>query len=335
MEDTSDILAQPLTEPESEVLWRETVGDLSIAVRHFSYQVQEQEAAQLKNAKFDFDKVVATEITRFTDRFSVKQFAFYAAKGLYVQIKKVDEAKKVYTVKARLTESEEKKKELLEDIEVPFEALSDQISVNVRVISEEQQMNAQLQINIHEKLSFLRECIGGPKCNTLSIIYNGELAGTDDTFIKRSVKQGDNFLLMGGSFEAKQWKRFPKLELGDYFYMSDTYFDAIAFKALREVNFLGFGLCNRYEKKDFTIKFKWAIDDTMSEDYEVQVAQDEIDSETQTYRLDFQKLGISPVSVSADSLIHIMATSHVSGEPNRYIYGYHSSNSGIVIEGQE
>ena len=48
----------------------------------------------------------------------------------------------MYTVKARLTESEEKKKELLEDIEVPFEALSDQISVNVRVISEEQQMNA-------------------------------------------------------------------------------------------------------------------------------------------------------------------------------------------------
>ncbi len=120
-------------------------------------------------------------------------------------------------------------------MEVHFEELSDQITVSVRIITEDSQLNAQIQISINEKLSFLKDCLGGTKSSGLSIIYKGEIAGADDTFIKRSVKQGDNFLLIGGSYEAKVWKRFPRVESGDYFYMSDTYYDAVAFRAQRDV----------------------------------------------------------------------------------------------------
>ena len=50
--------------------------------------------------------------------------------------------------------------------------------------------------------------------------------------------------MMSGSFEAKKWKRFPRMEPGDYFYMSDTYMDAVIFKPKTDIYFLGFGLMN-------------------------------------------------------------------------------------------
>lgn len=65
---------------------------------------------------------------------------------------------------------------------------------------------------------------------------------------------------MSGGFEAKSWKRFKRVEPGDYFYMSDTYFDAVVFKPKKDVYFLGFGFLNQYEKKDFKLKFKYYVD---------------------------------------------------------------------------
>ena len=55
---------------------------------------------------------------------------------------------------------------------------------------------------------------------------------------------GEKFLLVSGSFEAKKWKRFPKVEPSDYFYMSTGYYDAVAFKPKIDIYFLGFGLMN-------------------------------------------------------------------------------------------
>ena len=93
----------------------------------------------------------------------------------------------------------------------------------------------------------------------------------DDTYLKRLVKAGEHFILISGSFEAKKWKRFPKIEVHDYFYMSDNYPDAIAFRPKKNVYFLGFGFLNQYEKKDFKIKFKYNIDGVESSEYEVDI----------------------------------------------------------------
>ena len=86
----------------------------------------------------------------------------------------------------------------------------------------------------------------------------------DETFLKSMVKRDDDFILLSGSLESKKWKRFPKIEQGDYFYMSETYWDAVVFKPKKDIYFLGFGLNNQYEKKDFKIKFKYNIDGTES-----------------------------------------------------------------------
>lgn len=56
-------------------------------------------------------------------------------------------------------------------------------------------------------------------------------------------------MLLSGSFEAKKWKRFPSTETSDYFYMSNTQWDAVMVQPNSDIFFLGFGLMNQYEKK--------------------------------------------------------------------------------------
>jgi hypothetical protein len=78
----------------------------------------------------------------------------------------------------------------------------------------------------------------------LSTIYRGEIIKSDDTYLKRLIKSGEHFILISGALEAKKWRRFPKMEITDYFYMSDTYYDAVIVKPKSDIYFLGFGLMN-------------------------------------------------------------------------------------------
>jgi hypothetical protein len=51
-------------------------------------------------------------------------------------------------------------------------------------------------------------------------------------------------LLFTGALIAKRWKRFKRLEMEDYFYMSESYYDATQFKPKIDVHILGFGMMN-------------------------------------------------------------------------------------------
>ena len=95
---------------------------------------------------------------------------------------------------------------------------------------------------------------GGGGLNT---IYKNEIIKSEETYFKKGIKSGDQFMLISGSFEAKKWKRFPRVELTDYFYMSETCYDAVVFKPKMDIFFLGFGFLNQYEKKNFKLKFKY------------------------------------------------------------------------------
>ena len=126
----------------------------------------------------------------------------------YLQIKKFDEGKKVYLCRAKeeKTGAEESGNA---DVEMRHEDVSDQINVRVRVITEEKQMSAQIQVGINEKIVGLKEYFK-IKGGALNTIYKGELVKGEDTYFKRMIKSGEQFILMSGSFEAKKWKRFPK-----------------------------------------------------------------------------------------------------------------------------
>ena len=137
------------------------------------------------------------------------------------------------------------------------------------------------------------------------------------------VKTGDNFILISGSFLAKKWKRFGKIEQGDYFYMSETQWDAVVFKPKKDIYFLGFGFLNQYEKKDFKITFKYNVDGNDSPEMEFDICQDTaVDN---MLEVDFQKLGISPIAVRAEVQLHLMAKAHCSTSL-RFNYGYDGYN---------
>ena len=78
----------------------------------------------------------------------------------------------------------------------------------------------------------------------LTVIYKGELIKPEDTYMRKHIRSDENFILMTGSLEAKRWKRFGRVETGDYFYMSESCYDAVAFKPKMDVFFLGFGFIN-------------------------------------------------------------------------------------------
>lgn len=199
-----------------------------------------------------------------------------------MQIKKYDEVKKIYLCKPKddnvaLSGIIGKKKQETAaaagggDVELRQEELSDQISVRVRLITEESQMSAVLQVGIHDKITSLKDYFSVKGCGALNTIFKGEIIKTDETFFKRMVKSNEKFFLINGSFEAKKWKRFPKFEHSDYFYMSDSYYDAVIFKPKMDIYFLGFGFLNQYEKKNFKIKFKYNIDGVESQEYEKEI----------------------------------------------------------------
>lgn len=90
----------------------------------------------------------------------------------------------------------------------------------------------------------MKEYYTGKNQAGLSTLYKNELIKGEDSFMRRHVKQNDKFVLICGGFEPIQFKRFGRVEFGDYFYMSDTYYDAVAYRPVKDVFFLGFGFMN-------------------------------------------------------------------------------------------
>ena len=215
--------------------------DSYVAARNFNNDVQELTDKELKDVKFDFDKIVTLDITRLNEQYQAKAFVYHSVKNFYVQIKRYDEQKKTYLCKPKLGEGGDDEK-AQEDIEATQDELTDRIMVNIRILTEETTLSGNLQVGIHDKIANLSEYYSGKNKNSLVPIYKGELLKGDETFLKKFVKSGDNFILIAGSLEAKMWKRFPRMETGDYFYMSETYYDAVMFKPKKNIYFLGFGL---------------------------------------------------------------------------------------------
>lgn len=283
------------------------MSDQYLAVRNYSIDNRELEADKLKDVKFEVDKLVLPNITSFIDfptqQYQTRGHVYHLGRQAYVQIKKYDEARKIYVVRAKdevqpaSTSLKKTKSDQGVDVECTHEEISDQIEVKVRVLTSDNQLSGFIQVGIHEKIANLKDYFGHIKnSGSLTSIYNEEIVKADDTFFKRQIKYGESFLLISGAFEAKKWKRFNKIEPGDYFYMSDTYYDAIIFKPKMDVYYLGFGFTNQYEKKDFKIKFKHNIDGQDMEEKEVEITQDMLGQDG-FFEVDYQKLGIQPVAV--------------------------------------
>jgi len=114
--------------------------------------------------------------------------------------------------------------------------------------------------------------------------------------------------------------------------MSDNYWDAVMIQPKSDIYFLGFGMMNQYEKKPFKVIFKWNIEGRDSEEFEVNLFQENLGAD-KFFEIDFQKLNFPTPQVKAEEKLHIMAKIKMDG-PMRFNYGYSGSNY-QTIEGQE
>jgi hypothetical protein len=203
----------------------------------------------------------------------------------YLQVKKFDEARQIYTLKVKQQEEGEKQAKEQEEVEAKHEELSDSIIVNARILIEEKQIVARLQVNINDFLGNLKDFYTF-KGGAFNVIYNGDVVKKEDTYLKKLVMSNASFFLISGSFVAKRWKRFGRIVTTDYFYMSDSYWDAIVFKPKIDIFLLGFSVLNHYEKHPFKLKFKYVIGTDESAEHEVDLSTDMVE-EDNIYYIDF------------------------------------------------
>eukprot|EP00347_Sterkiella_histriomuscorum_P000151 403376975 len=305
--------------------WRSTDHDGYVPVRDYNFEVRELQQNDLKDTNYDVEKIVTSDITRNVEKFQPKQFAYSHTNNCYVQIKKYDEVRKIYICRPKRQDKNKNEQQANDkDMELQQTDLSEQITVNLRILTDEQTCSGQIQVGINDKIKNLKEYHSGKGQGNLTPIYKNELIKGEDTFIKRLVQSGDNFLLICGGFEPIKWTRFATMEFNSYFHMSDNYYEAVAFKPKQDVHFLGFGFFNQHEKQAFKFKFKYIIDGEESAEIEVDATQEMV-QEDKILKIDFQELGVDTVFVKAESLIHILAKSQPPST-NRFNYGYEGYN---------
>lgn len=162
-----------------------------------------------------------------------------------------------------------------------------------------------------------------------NIIYKGDVLKKEDTYVKRMVPHLATFVLFTGELIAKRWKRFQRIEMNDYYYMSESYWDAVQFKPKIDVHILGFAVLNQYEKAAWTLTFKWVIGEDSSDEHSVELSTDMC--EENIFYLEFSKLGIPPIKLNAETGIHLCAKSRCVSS-NRFNYGTQGSDFANIAD---
>ena len=89
--------------------------------------------------------------------------------------------------------------------------------------------------------------------------------------------------------------------------MSSNYYDAVQFIAKRDVMFCGFGVLGHYDNKNVTYKFKYKIDDELSDEFVHAVQDADKDPEKKWHVFNLKELfGIKPIKVEEGGKIDIM-----------------------------
>lgn len=75
-----------------DFVWRETLSDGFIAVSSYQNEVKEKVEKDLKDEKFDFEKVVTENLCLLQEKYLPKANVYHQKYG-YLVVKKFDEAK--------------------------------------------------------------------------------------------------------------------------------------------------------------------------------------------------------------------------------------------------
>ncbi len=84
---------------------------------------------------------------------------------------------------------------------------------------------------------------------------------SDDTFSKRLIPQGSQFLLIRKDEQVKKWYRFNFCNPRDRHFVGSDRWDACCFIPKKDVTVMGFGWYNTlFELDEFTFKFSVIVD---------------------------------------------------------------------------
>lgn len=136
-----------------------------------------------------------------------------------------------------------------------------------------------------------------------TLLYEGKIMENldDSTFAKQLIKHNSKVLITSqdsGSGSQKEWRRFKDTYLTDYFYMSRSYWDAVAFKPKRDVTFYGFGFFGNYNNSKQDLVLGWAIDDDEVQKVEATYEVDDLDPEKKWCRFLITDHGFKGVRVA-------------------------------------
>ena len=88
--------------------------------------------------------------------------------------------------------------------------------------------------------------------------------------------------------------------------MSSNYYDAVVFKPKRNIIFHGFGINAHYNGTDVTYRFKWKIDDELSDEQTLECKDGEKEPVKKWHVVDIKELGFKPIKVMEGQKIDIM-----------------------------
>ena len=118
------------------------------------------------------------------------------------------------------------------------------------------------------------------------LFFNGQLLGEEDSALSSDLKNEARLLLVAngavGKVEPIMWFRTKKTscEWNDSCNLSTSDFDALCFKAKRDVYFCGFGMLKTYSGDDFVLEFKYRVRENIDGESNEEAYVIEVDSTT-------------------------------------------------------
>jgi len=172
-------------------------------------------------------------------------------------------------------------------VEIACNELSNSISVSVAKMDNDTKVAhvGVFQVNLHDKLIESLKPVLENLDSFGQILFNGKFLKEEETPVSLGMKDSSQLLVLQcgsvGRVEPVMWFRTKKekIEWGDYTNVSTEYYDALKFKAKRDVLFCGVGMIKEYDSQPFVLEMKYRITGENDDD-DAEATVIEVDNET-------------------------------------------------------
>ena len=168
------------------------------------------------------------------------------------------------------------------------------MSIFVKVLLGGTNQQMKLEVDINDKIAETLADVSDLAFNKSGRFFaNNSLVGEDDTFQAKNIQDGCKILQVTTDAGCKRivpipWRRSKDCQNESYTSASANCYDALKFRARTSLTVYGFMWNQEYNKKDFTLKFSYRVNnEPWSEEEEVSRTPDEIVTEDKYHFIDF------------------------------------------------